>query len=106
MTSAKERDALMVSLLRISDRRSFAATVRMRRSPVKRRVPDAAAPDASILSVDAVEVSGVIEHFLCARAAIGELAAIDQCDVGGEFESFAQLMRGHDYGSSGAARVV
>src|SRR5271165_6398589 len=104
MTRAKERDALMVSLLRISDRRSFAAMVRIRRSPTKRGAPDAA-PSAASLPVDAVEVSGVIEHFLCTRTAIGELAAIDQCDVGGEFEGFAQLMRGHDYGSSGAARV-
>src|SRR5579884_2983679 len=104
MTTENDRAALMVSLVRSSERRSFAAMARMERSGDRRDVSTAGGALDS--GVDFVETSGVIEHFSCARSAIGEFAAIDQGDVSGERKGLAQLMSGEDDGAPGAAGFV
>ena len=59
----------------------------------------------SIFPVGSVEPAGIVDHFLGALAGVGDLAAADQGDVGGEFQGFRELVRGHDDGAPGVVRV-
>jgi len=47
-----------------------------------------------------VQPAGIFQHFPGAWAAIGEFAAIDERDIGGKLERFAQLVRGQDDGAA------
>src|SRR5689334_22288064 len=96
MTSANDSEALMLSLLRISERRSFIAIASVwRTNPM-----GAGRAGALCFSVISIEPAWVIQHFLGAFAPVGQAAAIDERDIARQLERFAQLMRRHNNGAS------
>src|ERR1017187_5799166 len=97
-TRAKESEALMASLVRNSARKSLAIITSTCRTK--------AVMPLSSLTVTRIHPAGVGHHFRRARAVKRHLAAGEQRDVRGQFQSLPQLVGGHDDGLAVGQRLA